>query len=328
MDLFGLEKRCFQPNSRLALALSLCLPLACGGAPGPPRSSGSAAPTTSDTIITPPASNARRYIIGGDSRDDRANVVAWAFRQSRVRGASAFIFLGDMELTPELDGHFSEELRILDPMPFFPVVGNHEVRMFGGLSFNSRHSKKRFRARFLDNARTPVKSSLPHAVVYSVDLPGGVHFIALDNVSQKGFGQEQLDWLEQDLTSARGSPVTTHVIVGMHKPLAKNPISIHCMSEDGDSAMKDSAAALEIMMRHRVSLIVASHLHQFARFMQGDIPSYITGGLGAPLTNAGPDHAFHHFLQVDVTDEALRVDVVRFPGLSVIGAGDDDDDDD
>ncbi len=308
----------FSPSIR-ALLLCAATLLACGGGATPAPRAGDAAP-----VPTGPASGTHRYIIGGDSRDDTANVVPWAFRQAHARGASAFMFLGDMELTPELAGHFSDELRILDPMPFFPVVGNHEVKMFGGLNIRTHHSKKKFRARFLDNARTPVKSSLPHAVVYSVDLPGGVHFIALDNVSQRGFGQEQLDWLEKDLVSARGTAVTTHVIVGMHKPLANNPVSRHSMDDDGEAAVKDSVAALEIMMRHRVSLIVASHLHQFSRFVQGDIPSYITGGLGAPLTDSGPEHAFHHFLQVDVTDESLQVDVVRFPGVPATGTNDDD----
>jgi hypothetical protein len=295
---------------------------ACGGGATPEPKPPTGAPSSP---ITPPAAGTHRYIIGGDSRDDTALVVPWAFRQATARQASAFIFLGDMELTPGMDGHFSDELRILGPMPFFPVVGNHEVKMFGGLNIHTRHSKKKFRERFLDNARTPVKSSLPHAVVYSVDLPGGVHFIALDNVSQKGFGQEQLTWLEQDLIAARGSAATTHVIVGMHKPLAKNPVSRHSMDEDGEPAVRDSVAALETMMRHRVSLIVASHLHQFSRFTQGDIPSYITGGLGAPLTSSGPEHAFHHFLQVDVTDDSLRVDAVRFEGAPATGADDNDD---
>ncbi len=307
-----------------ALLLSSVMLFACRGDPKPAPKTGTGWPS-SDSTVAPPVSGTHRYIIGGDSRDDSANIVAWAFRQAHARGASAFIFLGDMELTPTLDGHFSDELRILDPVQFYPVVGNHEVKMFGGLSLNMRHSKKRFRERFMDNARTPVKSSLPHAIVYSVDLPGGVHFVALDNVSQKGFGEEQLNWLEKDLVAARGDAATSHVIVGMHKPLAKNPVTRHSMDDDGEGAVRDSAAALEIMMRHRVSLMVASHLHQFSKFVQGDIPSYITGGLGAPLTPSGPQHAFHHFLQVDVTGDMLRVDAIRFNGASATGEDDGDD---
>ena len=111
----------------------------------------------------------------------------------------------------------------------------------------------------------------------------------------------------------------------MHKPLARNGVSTHSMDADGDQAVVDSDAALEVMKAGHVDLIVASHLHQFSQFTQGGIPSYITGGLGAPLTASGAQHAFHHFLELDVSDGGIHVDVVRFPGKSSLGNADDDD---
>ena len=63
-----------------------------------------------------------------------------------------------------------------------------------------------FKKNFLDTNPQKLKSALPHKIVYSVNLPGRVHFIALDNVSQSGFGDDQLDWLEKDLTQARSDP--------------------------------------------------------------------------------------------------------------------------
>src|SRR6202041_271067 len=141
-------------------------------------------------------------IAGGDSRDDHAHVMPWAIREARARGASAFFFLGDMELTPGLDGHFEGELKNLDPVPFYPALGNHEVKVFGFAGMGQAQSESSFRARFLGNARTPVTSALGGKIVYSVDLPGGVHFIALDNVSQSGFGTDQLAWLASDLDRA------------------------------------------------------------------------------------------------------------------------------
>ena len=310
------------PRSLRASLLLVTLVLSsCGGAAATPAK-GTEPPQTD---AMPPPSGVHRYIIGGDSRDDIARVVPWSFRQAKARGASAYLFLGDMELTPSFGGHFAEALPLLDPIPFFPVVGNHEVKLLGGLPFHTHHAKRKFRERFLDNPRTPVKSSLPDAIVYSVDLPGGVHFVALDNVSQNGFGAAQLEWLEKDLVEARSNVDTVHVIVGMHKPLAKNGVTRHSMDEDGEVAVKESDAALETMMRHRVSLIVASHLHQLVRFTQGGIPSYITGGLGAPLTSSGSEHAFHHFLAVDVSEESLRVSVVRFDGAPSLSKVPDDD---
>jgi 3',5'-cyclic AMP phosphodiesterase CpdA len=268
--------------------------------------------------VTPraPEPGVVRFIVGGDSRDDSAHVLPWAFREAKARGAAAFLFLGDMELTPHLRDSFADELTWLDPVPFYPVLGNHEVKVLGFLSFRQRHAERAFRDRFLGKMRTPVHSALADRVVYSVDLPGGVHFVALDNVSQEGFGADQLAWLDADLTRARALASTRFVVVGMHKPLAHNGVTTHSMDHDGAQAIADSDAALAIFVKHHVDLIVASHVHQFSQFVQAGIPSYITGGLGAPLTASGPEHAFHHFLELDVRDSGITVEVVRFAGLA------------
>jgi 3',5'-cyclic AMP phosphodiesterase CpdA len=256
-----------------------------------------------------------RYVVGGDSRDDCAHVIPWAFRGAKAREARAFLFLGDMELSPQLDTHFQEELKILDPIRFYPVMGNHEAKLLGELDVSKSAFERDFRRRFLDQRRTPVQSRYEDKVVYSVDLDGGVHFVALDNVSQKGFGEGQRRWVEDDLEQARRRPGLRHVIVGMHKALARNGVTTHSMEEDGDAAIADSDAMLAVLVRSHVELILASHEHEYAHFTQGGIESYITGGLGAPLkTSSGPEHAFHHFLQLDVADSAIRVSVVRFDG--------------
>lgn len=265
-----------------------------------------------------------RYIIGGDSRDDVAQVLPWAFREARAREASAFFFLGDMELTPSLDEHFRAALPLLGSVPFYPALGNHEVKFFGFLPTDHARAEANFRRRFLDTSATPIHSSLPEKVVYSVTLAGGVHFVALDNVSQNGFGKDQLAWLEQDLDHARQDAAVKYIIVGMHKPLAHNGITAHGMDSDGSAAIAESDAAVALLSKYRVSLLVASHLHAFVAYKTAGIPSYITGGLGAPLDRGGPDYSFHHFLQVNV-GESLTVDVVRFDGARSEGTGEDRD---
>ena len=94
--------------------------------------------------------------------------------------------------------------------------------------------------------------------------------------------------------------------------------AIHGMDSDGAHAVSESDAALAMFVKNGVELILASHVHQFAQVEQAGIPCYITGGLGAPLTRSGVDHAFHHFLQVDVADSSIRVAVVKFGGIPAV----------
>jgi 3',5'-cyclic AMP phosphodiesterase CpdA len=297
---------------RKASALVL-LAFACGGA-----STEAPHPVTG----TPAAEGTVRFIVGGDSRDDSAHVLPWAFREAKARGASAFIFLGDMELTPSFDAHFRKELDILAPVPFYPVLGNHEIRLLGAFNLGSAAAERAFRANFLGNKETPVQSSLEGKVVYSVNLPGHVHFVALDNVSRKGFGKDQMAWLAADLEQARGDSNVRHIFIGMHKPLAHNGVAAHGMDADGADGEADSNAALDLFEHYRVELILASHVHQFIRFSQRNIPSYITGGLGAPLNNTSPEHGFHHFLVIDVAGDQVRVDVAKFDGTPSTGPDD------
>jgi hypothetical protein len=293
--------------SAFAFFLSVSM-LACGGAPKP---------VVPATIAVPAGTT--RFIVGGDARNDASHVLPWAFREAKARGASAFFFLGDMELTPMCDARFRDELKILDPIPFYPALGNHEILFFGAIPLGVAGAEKAFRANFLDTPRTPVAASLPDRVVYSVDLAGGVHFISLDNVTAHGFGADQLAWLAADLEHAGSDPTVRHIFVGMHKPLANNGVSTHGMDKDGAQGIADSAAALALFQKAGVAAIFASHVHEFAQLTQGGISEYITGGLGAPLDRSGPEHAFHHFLVVDVTDTKVTVDVIRFDGTPSVG---------
>ena len=275
----------------------------------------------SDPLPAQPPQGTIRLAIGGDSRDDHSGVIPWAFKEARNRGAKAFVFLGDLELTPAEDDLFLLKLKDLGGLPFYPAMGNHEVESLGFVRRDdpkSRARVKTFKQKFI---KMPVNlGPFEDEAAYSADLEGNVHFIALDNVSRRGegFGTDQLNWLEADLKSA--SAAKKVILVGMHKGLAKNPVTTHAMDEDGATAITDSAAALALFQKYKVAAVFVSHSHMYAAYDQGGIPVRLTGGLGAPLVKGLPENegGFHHFLLVDVPPgeikPPLQVEVVKFPG--------------
>ena len=91
----------------------------------------------------------------------------------------------------------------------------------------------------------------------------GVHFIALDNVSDPGgkIGQEQLDWLAADLAK---QPKAKPVVVLTHRPLFD-------LYPSWDWATRDGAAAVEILLTHPQVTVFYGHIHQENHFMTGPI---------------------------------------------------------
>jgi hypothetical protein len=305
-------------------ALLLCCLVACkksGRSSGIKCGENCASFQHTDALPEQPPQGTIRLAIGGDSRDDRSGVVPWAFQEARRRGAKAFFFLGDLELTPAEDELFLRKLNDLGGVPFYPVMGNHEVESLGFFrrsESKSRARVKTFKQRFI---KVPVNLALfDDEVAYAADLEGNLHFIALDNVSRsgEGFGVQQLVWLEEDLKAARAAQKI--ILVGMHKGLANNPVTSHAMDEDGAAAIKDSDAALALFKKYKVAAVFVSHSHMYAAYNQEGIEVRLTGGLGAPLVKGlRPDEGgFHHFLLVDVppgeTKTPLQVEVVKFQG--------------
>lgn len=276
----------------------------------------------SDSLPDQPPVGVTRLAIGGDSRDDRLGVLPRAFQQAKKRGANSFLFLGDMEIDRKEDKLFKQELSNLQGVPFYPLMGNHEVELLGAIRLpGGKHAVDEFKEDFL--ATQGLKLAPIAEVAYGADIGPTVHYVAVDNVSRhkEGFGAQQLAWLGEDLKAA--SAAKKVIVVGMHKGLANNPVTRHAMDEDGANAVRDSEIALSLFRQYGVALVFVSHSHMYAAYSQCGIPVRLTGGLGAPLVK-GLDEAnggFHHFLLVDVpsgdSTTPLRVEVVKFTGGAV-----------
>jgi len=113
---------------------------------------------------------------------------------------------------------------------------------------------------------------------YSFDHKG-VHFIALDNVSDPAaqLGDAQLAWLKADLAKqSKKQPI----VVFTHRPLFD-------LYPQWDWATKDGAKAVELLTPYEHVTVFYGHIHQTNSHMTGNIPHYAAASLIFPLPAPG-----------------------------------------
>ena len=107
----------------------------------------------------------------------------------------------------------------------------------------------------------------------------GVHFIALDNVSDPGakIGDEQLAWLKADLDKLdKKAPL----VVLTHRPLFD-------LAPKWDWATRDGAQAVALLMPHENVTVFYGHIHQEHHQMTGHIAHHSAKSLIFPLPAPG-----------------------------------------
>ncbi|MBV8500652.1 MAG: metallophosphoesterase [Paucibacter sp.] len=107
----------------------------------------------------------------------------------------------------------------------------------------------------------------------------GVHFMALDNVSDRGtsLGAEQLDWMKTEL--AKLDPEAP-LVVFTHRPLFP-------LVPRWDWHTRDGAQALELLMPHRHVTVFYGHIHQEHHQMTAHIAHHSAHSLMFPLPAPG-----------------------------------------
>ena len=107
----------------------------------------------------------------------------------------------------------------------------------------------------------------------------GVHFIAIDNVSDPGakIGDEQLAWLSADLAKRdKNAPI----VVLTHRPLFD-------LVPKWDWATRDGAKAIELLMPYANVTVFYGHIHQEHHQMTGHIAHHSAKSLIFPLPAPG-----------------------------------------
>jgi len=107
----------------------------------------------------------------------------------------------------------------------------------------------------------------------------GVHFIALDNVSDPAgkIGDEQLAWLKADLDRQADD---ARIVVFTHRPLFP-------LYPQWDWATRDGDRALALLMPYRNITVFYGHIHQENHHMTGHIAHHSAKSLIFPLPAPG-----------------------------------------
>jgi Calcineurin-like phosphoesterase len=103
----------------------------------------------------------------------------------------------------------------------------------------------------------------------------GVHFVALDNVSDAGakIGEQQLNWLHTHLSHRdKQAPM----VVFAHRPLFD-------LAPTWDWATRDGAQAMELLMPFKHVTVFYGHIHQEHHHMTGHIAHHSAKSLIFPL---------------------------------------------
>src|SRR5882724_10059652 len=107
----------------------------------------------------------------------------------------------------------------------------------------------------------------------------GVHFIAVDNVSDPGakLGDEQLAWMKADLAAR---PKDSPIVVLAHRPLFD-------LEPKWDWATRDGAKAIDILMQYPKVTVFYGHIHHENHHMTGHIAHHSAKSLIFPLPTVG-----------------------------------------
>ncbi len=107
----------------------------------------------------------------------------------------------------------------------------------------------------------------------------GVHFIALDNVSDPGgaLGDAQLQWLNQQLKQLKKDD---RIVILTHRPLFD-------LMPEWDWATRDGAKAIDLLMPYTNVIVFYGHIHQENHHITGHIAHHSAHGLMYPLPAPG-----------------------------------------
>lgn len=237
-------------------------------------------PTTASSVdptALPVSAAPLQFAVAGDSRDGDAVYMRILDRVSS--DASAFlIHLGDLVPVSSTETWLRfQEMMTRFKLPFYPVIGNHDVRSRSTDFEKYSGSTKRH---------------------YSFDQ-GPAHFTIVDS-SAGSLLDTEFDFLDQDLASSN-APVK---MVFVHHPPFDPAGSSHVM-------VNGNARFMQIVKDRGAKYVFAGHIHCYAEAERDGVTYIITGGAGAPLSCPRDAGGYYHYVRVRVDGNKVTTEIVR-----------------
>jgi len=241
-----------------------------------------------------------RFIAYGDSRSE-PRTHAKVASQFRAHTPDFILHTGDLVARGKDYGLWAKEFftplaTVIDEVPFFPVIGNHEEDGTNYLGYFHLPGQGRW---------------------YSFEL-GPVHVLALDFHFEKG-SSEQFQFARQDLLSTRAA----WKIVVVHYPV---------FNIGGHATGWGHADYLPLFHQAKVDLVIAGHSHVYERFRpvapigaqaSWPITCITTGGGGARLYPSFDHPALfvrksaNHYMAFEATRDTLQARAILANGTLI-----------
>jgi hypothetical protein len=233
------------------------------------------------------------FALIGDSRDGDV-VYSQLIKRILERKPDFIIHLGDM-VSNAHEREWEAFLEISKPitLPFFPVVGNHDVS-------TGSSGDKVYRKHFF----------LPGGKTYYAFRAGEVLFVALDSEKDRcRISKEQRSWLEDVLSSSKEK----FRLVFIHRPLFP-PWDSFKAGRSLDKYPLERDDLHRLFLRSKVKAVFEADDHRYDRSVEDGILYLISGGGGAPLSAIKESGGYFHYVWISVQKEKIEGEVVDLEG--------------